>query len=76
MVGGSVRDLDLGTNPIKDADVEVHGLTTETLQAVLSKFGRVATVGKQFGVFRLYNLDADWSLPRADSKGRKPTSKN
>lgn len=78
MVGGSVRDLVLN-HQIKDADIEVHGITTESLEVVLSKFGKVATIGKQFGVLRLLRsgnkLDVDWSLPRTDSKGRKPTVK-
>jgi tRNA nucleotidyltransferase (CCA-adding enzyme) len=30
------------------------------------------TVGRQFGVLRIAGIDADWSLPRRDSKGRKP----
>ena len=74
MVGGSVRDLVLNY-PIKDADIEVHGITTDMLETVLSKFGKVAIIGKQFGVLRLLHLDVDWSLPRIDSKGRKPTVK-
>jgi tRNA nucleotidyltransferase (CCA-adding enzyme) len=74
MVGGTVRDLILN-NSIKDADIEIHGITSDVLEKTLSKFGRVALVGKQFGVFRLYHMDVDWSLPRTDSKGRKPTVK-
>ncbi len=74
MVGGSVRDLVLN-HPIKDSDIEVHGVTTQELETILSKFGKVATIGKQFGVLRLLHLDVDWSLPRTDSKGRKPTVK-
>jgi tRNA nucleotidyltransferase (CCA-adding enzyme) len=71
LVGGCVRDLVLGRE-IKDADVEVHGLTVEQLESILRKFGRVREVGKKFGVLRLDGLDVDWSLPRKDSKGRKP----
>lgn len=74
LVGGSVRDLVLGCE-IKDADIEVHGLTLEQLESILDKFGHVRTVGKKFGVLRLDGLDVDWSLPRKDSKGRKPTVK-
>ncbi len=33
----------------------------------------MSVVGKAFGVLRLHGLDVDWSLPRADSPGRKPT---
>ncbi len=74
MVGGAVRDLVMGY-PIKDSDIEVHGLTSDQLQAVLEKFGKVELIGKQFGVFRLYGVDVDWALPRTDSTGRKPTVK-
>ncbi len=71
-VGGMVRDL-LLQKPIKDVDIEIHGLTSDQLQQVLAQFGTVDLVGKSFGVFKLYGLDVDWSLPRADSSGRKPT---
>ena len=72
LVGGSVRDLILG-RAIKDIDIEVHTVSAEQLEQTLCQFGTVKLVGKQFGVFMLTKLDADWSLPRIDSKGRKPT---
>ncbi|HBS47852.1 TPA: polynucleotide adenylyltransferase [Candidatus Dependentiae bacterium] len=71
LVGGSVRDLILN-KPLKDLDIEVHKLPLEDFQNVLEKFGFVKLVGKQFGVLRLENVDVDWSIPRQDSKGRKP----
>ena len=71
-VGGSVRDLVLGRE-IKDLDIEVHGVTLENLELILKKFGHVKLVGKKFGVLRVYGYDIDWSLPRRDSAGRKPT---
>lgn len=71
-VGGMVRDMLLGS-PLKDVDIEVHGLTEDQLVHILQKFGHVDTVGKSFGVLRLYGVDIDWSMPRADSSGRKPT---
>ncbi len=71
LVGGAVRDLVLG-GPIKDLDVEVHGLDANTLARELGAFGAVNTVGVSFGVMRLSSLDVDWSLPRSDSAGRKP----
>jgi len=58
---------------VKDLDIEVYGLSAQELENVLKKFGPVSTVGKVFGVLRLHGLDVDWSLPRADSPGRKPT---
>ncbi len=74
LVGGAVRDLllDLQT---KDLDIEIYGLTPEQLEKLLGQFGPVSLVGKVFGVFRVHGLDVDWSLPRADSPGRKPEVK-
>jgi len=71
LVGGAVRDLLLEL-PIKDFDIEIHNLRSEQLESILRLFGSVSLVGKFFGVFRLHGLDIDWSLPRADSIGRKP----
>ena len=71
LVGGAVRDLLLGL-PTKDLDIEVYGLTAEQLESLLHNYGVVSLVGKLFGVLRLHGLDVDWSLPRADSSGRKP----
>lgn len=71
-VGGVVRDI-LLHKQIKDIDIEVHGLPEDQLVQLLKKFGHVDCVGKSFGVFKLHGLDVDWSLPRTDSTGRKPT---
>jgi len=71
LVGGAVRDLLLGL-PVKDLDIEVHGLSLDELEHILKSFGPVSLVGKSFGVLRLHGLDVDWSLPRKDSSGRKP----
>ncbi len=71
LVGGAVRDCLLHL-PLADLDFEVYYLTLEQLQTVLSQFGPVDFVGKSFGVLRLHGLDADWSIPRKDSCGRKP----
>jgi len=72
LVGGAVRDILRGC-PIKDLDIEVYGLSVQKFETLLQTFGVVSLVGKSFGVFRLHNLAVDWSLPRADSPGRKPT---
>lgn len=72
LVGGAVRDL-LLQQPGKDLDVEIHGLALEKVEQILSRFGTVFVVGKSFGVFRVDGFDIDWSLPRSDSSGRKPT---
>lgn len=72
LVGGAVRDLFLHM-PCKDLDLEVYGLTVNKLESILQTVGEVFTVGKAFGVLRVAGIDADWSLPRCDSAGRKPT---
>jgi len=67
LVGGFVRDRLLGLDA-KDVDVEVFGLDLDALESLLATFGRVLTVGESFGVLRLAHVDADFSLPRRDSK--------
>src|SRR3972149_3898098 len=71
LVGGAVRDIILNV-PLKDIDIEVHGLTIDSLEQILGQFGPVSLVGKAFGVLRVHGLDIDWSIPRADAPGRKP----
>lgn len=71
VVGGAVRDMVMNV-PITDIDIEVHGIAIDELRAVLSPFGPVHEVGASFGVLKLEGFPIDWSLPRADSKGRKP----
>lgn len=65
LVGGCVRDRLLGLDS-KDFDIEVYGLSLETLEAVLNRLGPVYAVGKSFGVFKLGNFDI--SLPRTENK--------
>jgi tRNA nucleotidyltransferase (CCA-adding enzyme) len=67
LVGGIVRDHLLGIDS-KDYDLEVFGLSPERLEAVLKGFGEVIAIGRAFGVLRLKGLEADFSLPRRDSK--------
>ncbi len=71
LVGGAVRDCILGCIS-SDLDFEVYHLSFPQLQDILEKFGVVSFVGKSFGVLKLHGLDADWSIPRTDSYGRKP----
>jgi tRNA nucleotidyltransferase (CCA-adding enzyme) len=71
LVGGAVRDLLLGL-PVKDLDIEVHGIPLEQLEEILKTAGPVSLIGKSFGVLRVHTINADWSLPRADASGRKP----
>lgn len=71
LVGGAVRDILLGT-PYHDIDIEVYGLTIDKLEAILSIYGSVLHIGKSFGILRLDTMPIDFSIPRIDSKGRKP----
>jgi len=48
LVGGCVRDALLGL-PVKDFDVEVFGVSYESLSKALSRRGRVDLVGRSFG---------------------------
>jgi len=85
LVGGAVRDIILFAQKdyvkdgvkdrIKDVDIEVHNITVEDLKTILEKHGRVDEVGKSFGVLKFSggNIRIDWSIPRSDSPGRKPT---
>lgn len=72
LVGGCVRDI-LLDRELKDFDLEVHCIDLDKLEGVLKQFGVVILVGKQFGVLKLMGINADWAIPREDSKGRKPT---
>lgn len=69
VVGGSVRDGLLGL-PVKDVDIEVHGIDGATLEGLLRRLGRVNQVGRSFGVFKLTvrGQTVDVSIPRRDSK--------
>jgi tRNA nucleotidyltransferase (CCA-adding enzyme) len=72
IVGGWVRDMLLGGES-HDADVEVAGVPAETLEALLVRefAGRVNTVGRSFGIFKVHlgsGLDLDVALPRTESK--------
>ncbi len=66
IVGGAVRDALLGIQP-KDLDIEVYGISYDSLAAFLSRYGRVDLVGKSFGVVKLSN-EVDFSVPRRESK--------
>ena len=74
LVGGAVRDIVLqkSFDQIQDLDFEIYNVSLAKLTTILKKYGNVDMVGKTFGVLRLHGIDVDWSLPRKDSKGRKP----
>lgn len=70
-VGGCVRDDLLGL-PIKDFDIEVFHLSSEKIEACLRQFGHYDVMGKNFGIYKLYNLpEADFALPRSEYKTGK-----
>ena len=65
IVGGWVRDRLLGRES-KDVDIEVFGVPSDRLRALLERLGRVETVGESFQVFKMGDIDV--SLPRRESK--------
>ena len=67
LVGGCVRDMLLGLEP-KDLDIEVYGLESEQLVAVLQQELAVDLVGQDFGVIKLRHYPVDVSLPRRESR--------
>lgn len=72
LVGGFVRDSLTGMIS-KDADIEVYGIEADALEHVLQQLhpGKVDTVGKSFGVLKVFlgdGLDLDVSIPRRESK--------
>jgi tRNA nucleotidyltransferase (CCA-adding enzyme) len=75
LVGGAVRDMLLGRTvaDIKDFDIEVYHLSIDQLEKILKNFGPVRLAGKSFGVLKIDGLAFDWSIPRVDSEGRKPS---
>ncbi len=69
-VGGPVRDRLLGKD-IKDHDLLCRNLTVDQITKILSPFGKVAAVGKAFGVIKfsphkLRNCEIDIALPRKE----------
>jgi tRNA nucleotidyltransferase (CCA-adding enzyme) len=66
LVGGCVRDPLMGTQP-KDWDIEVYGIESARLRAILDQFGPVNVVGEAFTVYKL-GSDLDVSVPRRERK--------
>ena len=65
LVGGCVRDSVMG-RPVNDLDIEVHGISRETLYDLLSSFGNPITYGASFGIISFPDLDLDIALPRKE----------
>ena len=68
MVGGSVRDLLLGSRQVKDVDIEAFGVGPEKLQSLVGSRYEFDQCGVAFGVLKIKRLDIDVSLPRRESK--------
>ncbi len=66
LVGGCVRDQLMGRKA-KDWDLEVYGLESAALRALLDRFGQVNAVGEAFTVYKLGH-DLDVSIPRRERK--------
>lgn len=64
-VGGFVRDLLLGVEN-KDVDIEVHGVSVETLEGILDGLGERMTMGASFGIMGLRHYDLDIAMPRSE----------
>lgn len=65
-VGGYVRDALRGIDS-EDIDIEIHGITPEALQDILSRFGECLTVGAPFGVYNIKGYEVDFALPRTET---------
>ncbi len=64
-VGGYVRDKLMGINS-KDIDIEVHGISPESLEKVLDSLGTRIETGKSFGVYNLCGYSIDIAMPRKE----------
>lgn len=66
-VGGFVRDRLMGQDG-KDIDIEIHGITPKTLEAVLDSLGERTIMGISFGVYGLKHFELDIAMPRSETK--------
>lgn len=66
-VGGLVRDRLLGADN-KDVDIEIHGITPETLMQILRQCGEPLSFGESFGIYSLRGEDIDIAMPRRERK--------
>lgn len=64
-VGGLVRDKLLGMEN-KDVDIEIHGVTPETLAGILDSLGERTEMGASFGIYGLKHYDVDIAMPRKE----------
>lgn len=66
-VGGLVRDALMNIES-KDIDIEVYGVTPQTLREVLADRGEVLEKGASFGVLGLRHSDLDVAMPRKERR--------
>lgn len=64
-VGGLVRDKLLGLEN-KDVDIEIHGVTPETLAGILDSLGERTEMGASFGIYGLRHYEVDIAMPRKE----------
>ena len=65
-VGGFVRDWLLGREN-KDIDIEVHGISVQTLESILDSLGERLTMGASFGIMGLRHYELDIAMPRSEA---------
>ena len=65
-VGGFVRDRLRGQESA-DYDVEVHGITPETLETILDSLGERLEMGRSFGIYGLRGEEIDIAMPRTEN---------
>ncbi len=64
-VGGCVRDRLMGKES-KDIDIEVHGISSDTLEFILDKIGFRIEIGVSFGIYSLKGTGLDIAMPRTE----------
>ena len=65
-VGGYVRDSLMGSES-KDIDMEVHGVSPDMLTDILSRFGKVISIGASFGIYNIKGYSLDIAMPRKET---------
>ena len=67
LVGGCVRDALLG-RACTDIDCEVHGVSPDTLRAILGEFGEIDESGRAYGIYTIRGAGIDVALPRTETR--------
>ena len=67
-VGGSVRDLALGSSDITDIDMEVFGVEPGRLERLIGERHLYDACGESFGILKLKGIDIDIAVPRRETK--------